>query len=287
MAIAADDDHAPGLGATEEFHEAGAFFGKVFPLLRTVLGRDQLNAGNHHPDFRRLAQAALEPGPLPFAEHGRTLVGVWDGNLGVGWIFFQWRSKHPGIQKNELNSPARRPKRHAVVNAGRDAQRRSGRHLEEVAKLLLRRRRPGETGTPVVGAVIVIVPGGEQRRGLAELGEARHRREQGVFLAEHGRVGGIAVDVVAAEDKGIAAGGIDGVPDGLGPVLPGAGTESERGDEQFRPGRDPVRRGRAKRDLFGDGIRTVRPGQQVQDQDGGENPDRWFHKTEICTAEAG
>ena len=107
VAVAADDDHALGLGATEEFKETSAFFGEVIPLLRAVFGWDELDAGNNHADFRRFAQAALEPGPLLFAEHGRVRVGVGDVNLGVGGIFLQRRAECPGIEKNDLHSFAR------------------------------------------------------------------------------------------------------------------------------------------------------------------------------------
>lgn len=80
----------------------------------------------------------------------------------------------------------------------------------------------------------MVVPGGEHGGGFAELAEVFHCFEFLVFFLQDVHVLGVAVDVVAEEDKDIGLLSDDGVEDGRGFVAGViAGAEGDFSDRFF------------------------------------------------------
>jgi len=110
VAVAADEEHAPGPGPGDELEEPGPLAREVAPGLPPVLPRDDLDAAGDDPHLGGLAQAFLEPRPLLVAEDrparvgGRPVGSVRSGSrLPLERITVEAR-----VQQDELHPPAGR-----------------------------------------------------------------------------------------------------------------------------------------------------------------------------------
>src|SRR5439155_16511426 len=115
------------------------------------------------------------------------------------------------------------------------AARRTGRFVEEIEKRFLRRRLGAKLGAGIIGAVIVIIPSGQDWAGLHQFLKPWHGAELAVFLAQDFGVICVAVNVVAEKEEQVRPSIDNRFPDRLRPFLAGAGTERDS-RERWRVG---------------------------------------------------
>ena len=240
MAIAAEEDHACGVGVFDETEQPRALGGHVAPAFPAVLVGHHLDRGHDEAQVGGGPELVLEPAPLLRPEHGliRPVPGeIRAASSTIARVAGQRGAVGPGVEQDDLQTPALRPVKRGVIDPLPSAARRGLGHPEEVEERLLgdALERPLHPG--VVLAVVMIVPGGEHRAGRLErlpAGLGSQRRVGGRELLPAGRhLEQVHVDVVAGEQEQVRLHANDRRPDVLVPVFASAGPEGHPGDDPW------------------------------------------------------
>lgn len=202
VSVSAEEDGGAAVCRFEKLEEACFFVGHVGPLFEAVIGGEKLDGADDDAEFGGLCEFGGEPVPLFFAEHGGVGSGCLDVVLAaVDFFLLERAAEVAGVEQDELHALSGGSEDFGVVDAFGFTGRVVGGEAEDILEDLLRFAAFGVFASGVVEAVVVIVPGWENRDLFGEGGEVGLAGELAIFFPEDRHVLGIPVDVVAHEEK--------------------------------------------------------------------------------------